>query len=142
MRSQVSMDNTISYEEAAALVANPPSLAPCPIFTNLRNLRHHIQRALQRLSCPQSNILGWAGLIMARSMYNLLTSSPFRLPILTRYQWRYITHPQWKLLMRRAILSSTWQETPHIMIHLTSPEWRNQVSMRNSNEQKITTNRI
>ncbi len=80
MRYQVSMDNTISYKETAALVANLPSLAPHPKFTNLRNLRRHIQRALQRLSCPQSNILGWAGLIMARSMYSLLTLSPFRLP--------------------------------------------------------------
>jgi hypothetical protein len=74
------MDNVISYKEAAALVANPPSFAPCPNFTNLRNLRCHIQRALQRLSCPQSNILGWAGLIMARSMYSLLTRTPFRVP--------------------------------------------------------------
>jgi hypothetical protein len=62
------------------MVANPPSLKPCPNFTNSRNLRRHIQRALQRLSCPQSNILGWAGLIMARSMYSLRTTSPFRLP--------------------------------------------------------------
>ncbi len=74
------MDNVISYKEATALVANPPSLAPRPNFTNLRNLQHHIQRALQRLSCPQSNILGWAGLIMARSMYSLLTRTPFRVP--------------------------------------------------------------
>ena len=59
---------------------NPPSLAPCLNFTNLLNLRCHIQRALQHLSCPQSNILRWAGLIMARSMYSLLTPSPFRLP--------------------------------------------------------------
>ena len=80
MQSQVSMDNTISYEEVAALVANPPSLAPRPNFTNLRNLRRHIQRALQRLSCPQNNILGWAGLIMAQSIYSLLTPPPFRLP--------------------------------------------------------------
>ncbi len=80
MQSQVSMDNTISYEETAALVANPPSLAPRPNFTNLRNIRRHIQCTLQRLSCPQSNILGWAGLITARSMYSLLTTSPFRLP--------------------------------------------------------------
>ncbi len=80
MQSQVSMDNTISYEEAAVLVTNPPSLAPYPNFMNVRNLRRHIQCALQRLSCPQSNILGWAGLIMARSMYSLLTLSPFRLP--------------------------------------------------------------
>jgi hypothetical protein len=38
------------------------------------------QCTLQRLSFPQSNILGWAGLIMARPMYALLTTSPFRLP--------------------------------------------------------------
>ena len=74
------MDTTISFEEVAALVANPPSLAPRPNFTNLRTLRRHIQRALQRLSCPQSNILGWAGLIMARPMYGLLTTTPFRIP--------------------------------------------------------------
>ena len=74
------MDTTISFEEVAALVANPPSLAPRPNFTNLRTLRRHIQRALQRLSCPQSNILGWAGLIMARPMYGLLTTTPFRSP--------------------------------------------------------------
>ena len=74
------MDYVISYDEIAALVANPPSLAPRPNFTNLRNLRRHIQRALMRVSCPQSNILGWAGLIMSRAMYGLLTTTPFRLP--------------------------------------------------------------
>jgi len=74
------MDTTISFEEVAALVANPPSLAPRPNFTTLRTLRRHIQCALQHLSCPQSNILGWVGIIMARSMYSLLTTSPFRLP--------------------------------------------------------------
>ena len=63
-----------------ALVVNPPSIAPCPNFTNLRILRCHIQRALQRLNGTQSNILGWAGLIMARPMYSLLTKTPFRLP--------------------------------------------------------------
>jgi len=75
------MDNVIPYDEIAALVANPPSLAPRPNFMNLRNLRRHIQRALMRVSCPQSNILGWAGLIMSRAMYGLLTTTPFRLPM-------------------------------------------------------------
>ena len=75
------MDNVISYDEIVALVANPPSLAPRPNFTNLRNLRRHIQHALMRVSCPQSNILGWAGLIMSRAMYGLLTTTPFRLPM-------------------------------------------------------------
>jgi hypothetical protein len=74
------MDTLITYNEVATLVANPPSIGPRPNFTNLRNSRHHIQCALQCLSCPQSNILGWAGLIMARAMYGLFTASPFRLP--------------------------------------------------------------
>jgi hypothetical protein len=74
------MDTTITYNEMAALVANPPSIVPRPKFTNLRNLWRHIQRTLQHLSCPQSNILGWAGLIMARPMYALITMSPFWLP--------------------------------------------------------------
>jgi hypothetical protein len=135
MQSQVSMDNTISYKEAAALVANPPSLAPCPNFTDLPNLTRHIQRVLQRLSCPRATYwdgrdLSWLDPCIASSHRH---RSGF---LLTWDQWRYITHPQWKLSMRRAIPSSTWQETPHIMIYLTSPERRNQVSMRNSNEQK------
>jgi hypothetical protein len=59
------MDTVITYDEVVALIANPPTLAPRPDFTNLRALRRHLQRALQRLSCPQSNILGWAGLVMS-----------------------------------------------------------------------------
>ena len=43
------MDTLITYDEALALVANPPTLAPHPNFTNLRALRRHLQRALQRL---------------------------------------------------------------------------------------------
>ena len=39
-----------------------------------------MQRALQRLSCPQSNILGWSGFVMARPMYALLSLAPFILP--------------------------------------------------------------
>jgi hypothetical protein len=74
------MNYVSSYKEVAALIANPPSLAPRPNFTNLRNLRQHIQRALMPVSCPQSNILGWAGLIMSRAMYGLLTTTLFRIP--------------------------------------------------------------
>jgi hypothetical protein len=74
------MDSLITYDEVAVLVANPPSIAPRLNFTNLRNLRHHLQGALQRLSCPQSNIQGWAGIIMAWPMYALLTTTPFRVP--------------------------------------------------------------
>jgi hypothetical protein len=75
------MDTIITYDEVAALVANLPTIALHPNFMNLRNLRRHIQCPFQRLSCPQSNILGWAGLIIARPMYNLLTMLPFQLPI-------------------------------------------------------------
>ena len=39
-----------------------------------------MQRALQRLSCPQSNVLGWSGFVMARPMYMLLSLAPFILP--------------------------------------------------------------
>ena len=74
------MDTIISYDEVVALVANPPTILPRQNFTNLRNLRRHIQRALMRVSCPQSSILGWAGLIVSRAMYGLLTTSPFRIP--------------------------------------------------------------
>ena len=74
------MDYLITYDEAVALVANPPTLAPRPNFTNLRALRRHLQRALQRLVKPQSNVLGWSGLVMSRPMYQMLSMSPFHLP--------------------------------------------------------------
>ena len=74
------MDYLITYDEAVALVANPPTLAPCPNFTNLRALHRHLQRTLQRLVNPQSNVLGWSGLVMSRPKYQMLSTSPFRLP--------------------------------------------------------------
>jgi hypothetical protein len=74
------MDTIISYDEVTALVANLPTIKPHPNFTNLRNLRRHTQCALMCVSCPQSYILGWAGLIMSRAMYGLITTSPFRIP--------------------------------------------------------------
>ena len=74
------MDTLITYDEVVALVANPPTLAPRQNFTNLCALRRHLQRALQRLVNPQSYVLGWSGLIMSQPMYQLLSTSPFRLP--------------------------------------------------------------
>ena len=59
------MDTLIGYKEVVTLVANPPMLAPCPNFSNLRALRLHLQRALQRLINPQTNVLGWSGLVMS-----------------------------------------------------------------------------
>ena len=79
-RPQNSTNTTITYNDVVAFVANLPSITPCPNFTNLCNLWRHIQHALKRLSCPQSNIFGWVGLIMALFMYALLTTTPFRLP--------------------------------------------------------------
>ena len=69
------MDTLITYDEAVALVANPPTLAPRPNFTNLRALRRHLQRALQRLVNPQTNVLGWsvvAPLIGSHAIYMFL----------------------------------------------------------------------
>ena len=74
------MDTLITYDEAVVPVANPPTLTPRPNFTNLRALRHHLQRALQRLVNPQTNVLGWSGLVMSQPMYQMLRTSPFRLP--------------------------------------------------------------
>ena len=70
----------ITSDKTVALVANPRTLAPRPNFTNLRALHRHLQRALQRLVNPQSNILGWSGLVMSRPMYQMLSTSPFHLP--------------------------------------------------------------
>jgi hypothetical protein len=75
------MDTTITFNEVAALVANLPSLTRLPNFTNLCALQCHIQYSLQRLSRPQSKILGWVGVIMECHMYALLRTLPFRLPM-------------------------------------------------------------
>ena len=70
----------ITSDKTVALVANPRTLAPRPNFTNLRALCCHLQRALQRLVDPQSNVLGWSRLVMSRPMYQMLSTSAFRLP--------------------------------------------------------------
>jgi hypothetical protein len=68
------------YDEVVTLVANPPTLAPHPNFTNLRALRLHLQQSLQHLVNPQSNALGWSRLIMSRPMFALLSRNPFCVP--------------------------------------------------------------
>ena len=80
VRETSTMDTLITYDKVIALVANPPTLAPRPNFTNLRALHCHLQRALQCLVNPRSYVLGWSGLIMSRPMYQLLSTSPFCLP--------------------------------------------------------------
>ena len=75
------MDATITYDEVAALVVvNIPTLEPRPSFERTCMLRWHLERALQRLTCPQSVQHGWKGRVMARELYSLLTNIPFRLP--------------------------------------------------------------
>ena len=75
------MDATITYDEVATLVGvNIPTLEPHPNFEQIRALRRHLERCLQRLPCPQSVNHGWKGMVMSRELYSLLTNIPFRLP--------------------------------------------------------------
>jgi hypothetical protein len=74
------MDAVIDYEEAAGFLKNPPSLEPCPNFTNIHALQKHIMQALVQLSCPQSNIHGWSGLAMDPATYLLLEGVAFTIP--------------------------------------------------------------
>ncbi len=75
------MDATITYDEVAALVGiNIPTLEPRPNFECIRMLHWHVERALQRLPCPQSVQHGWKGMVMARKLYALLITIPFCLP--------------------------------------------------------------
>ena len=52
------MDTLINYEEVVTLVMNPPLLTTRPNFSNLCALPLHLQRTLQRLVNPQTNVLG------------------------------------------------------------------------------------
>jgi len=74
------MNFLITHDEAVALVANPPTLAPHPKLTNLHALRCNLQHTLQHLVNPQNNVLGWSGLVMSQPMYQMLSTSPFHLP--------------------------------------------------------------
>jgi hypothetical protein len=75
------MDATITYDEVATLVGvNIPTLEPRPNFERIWMLHQHFERALQYLPCPQSVQHGWKGMVMARKLYALLTTQPFRLP--------------------------------------------------------------
>ncbi len=128
MQSQVSMDNTISYKETVAMVGNPPSLTTS-------NAPYSASVA-PRATYWGGRDLSWQDPCRA---YSQRHHSSF---LLTRDQWWYIAHPQWKLSTPREIRSSIWQETPCIMIRLTSHELRNQVLVRKSNELRIITSRI
>jgi hypothetical protein len=75
------MDQLITFDEMAGFLKNPPMLAPCPDFAKIQALRKHINTALMQLVCPQSQIHGWAGLVMEPNMYALLKAVPFAIPI-------------------------------------------------------------
>jgi hypothetical protein len=72
------MDHLITYKEAVGFIKNPLSLAPRPDFIKIRALQKHYVTGLKQLTCPQSLIHGWAGLVMDPVMYALLEpTKPF-----------------------------------------------------------------
>jgi hypothetical protein len=79
------MNATISYITIVGLLANLPSLDPCPNFFNLRALHTHFARALKKVPCPQSGVNGWAGAVIAPAMYALINNSVFH--------WNFSTTP-------------------------------------------------
>jgi hypothetical protein len=66
--------------EVEGFLKNPPSLAPCPDFTCLHALSKHMIDTLKQLSCPQSAIHGWVGLVMHPTMYALIKMVAFQVP--------------------------------------------------------------
>ena len=78
------MDTCITYDSVKLLLANPPSIEPCPNFFNLQVLRTPFARALKQISCPQSSVNGWTGAVMSPEMYALIDANPFHLRIATK----------------------------------------------------------
>jgi hypothetical protein len=74
------MDHTITYDEVTGFLKNPPPLLPRPDFVKIRALQKHMQCVLKQLTCPQSVIHGWLGLILGPMVYALLEPNPFRDP--------------------------------------------------------------
>ena len=54
--THVIMDTVITFNKVVTLLTNPPTLAPCPFFSNLRALCHHMQRVLQHLSWTRATL--------------------------------------------------------------------------------------
>jgi hypothetical protein len=72
------MDTTITYDEVTTLVGvNILSFNPHLNFEQIQVLHRHFERALQCLSCQQSTLHRWKGMVMARELYALLTPSGF-----------------------------------------------------------------
>jgi hypothetical protein len=76
------MDTVIRYDAVKALVANPPSLGNRPNFFNLHALQSHFAGALKQITCPQSTVNGWAGMVLTPAMYTLIDPKPFNLKLL------------------------------------------------------------
>jgi hypothetical protein len=72
------MDSIIDYDTVKTLVANPPSLDPCPNFFNLHALQTHFAQALKHLPCLQSTVNRWSGEVMSKKMYALVDGTPFK----------------------------------------------------------------
>jgi hypothetical protein len=75
------MDIIITYDVVQTLLANSPSLNPCPTFFNIRDLRSCLARALKKIPCPKSPVNGWARAVMSLEMYILIDPTPFHLNI-------------------------------------------------------------
>ncbi len=63
-------------------MVNPPSMGPTQVLRlcAISGTTSMAPYSATVPSCPQSNILGWGMFIMARPMYTLISTSPFRLP--------------------------------------------------------------
>jgi hypothetical protein len=70
----------VEYDKAAGFLKNPSSLEPRPNFINIHALQKHIVQTLVQLSCPQSAIHGWSGLVMDPATYLLLEGAAFIIP--------------------------------------------------------------
>ncbi len=81
MCNHKNMDHTITFDEVTGFLKNPPTLSPRPDLVKIRALRKHTVPALKQLTCPQSVIYGWWGLILAPMVYALLEPNPFQSPI-------------------------------------------------------------
>ncbi len=75
------MDTIITYDEVIGFLKHLPTLAPRPDITRLRALRKHMKDALKKSPFPQSAIHGWTSLVMDPTMYPLLESLPFAIPV-------------------------------------------------------------
>jgi hypothetical protein len=69
MQTWLAMNAIISYKTIIGLLANSPSLDPCPNFFSLCSLGTHFAQAFKKVPCPQSNV------ILAPAMYALIDTT-------------------------------------------------------------------